>query len=285
MCIRPSAGLLLALGRPAWGGLRASPGRWERVAWVAWVAAVAGHLADLQFGFELTASATVFWLILALGASLGRGLARSASSRPALPRPRALVPTLLPALAVLALAGSVCLRPLLADMAYGRSREAARPTDERRSAGAQAVGLWPLELEYRLGLARCLMEPSDYASAQRQLAAAGWLSPADPGVWAMRGELYAWWGQADPAYLRQAEAAWRRALHLAPNMATYHASLGLLLWQQGRQEEGVSELERAVELDATDAVAFQHLADLYLSLGQEAAAAHAQREAIRWRSQ
>jgi Tfp pilus assembly protein PilF len=126
------------------------------------------------------------------------------------------------------------------------------------------------------------MQSADFPAAEVQLAAADRLSPDEPQVWAMRGELYAWWGKADPGRYLQAEAAWQRALQLAPNQATYHASLGLVLWQQGRLEEGVSELEQAVALDATDAEAFQHLADLYLSLGREAAAASAQREAIRW---
>jgi Flp pilus assembly protein TadD len=56
----------------------------------------------------------------------------------------------------------------------------------------------------------------------------------------------------------------------------------LILAQQGRLEEGVAELERAVALDATDGVAYSHLADLYRLLGQETKAAWAQVEAIRW---
>jgi O-antigen ligase/Flp pilus assembly protein TadD len=274
--------LLFVLGRLAWRGLRTDPDRWVRVTWAALAAAVVGHLADLQFSFDLTASAIVFWLTLALGASLGKGLVSPVPSRTASARPRAFLPYLLPTVAVLALLALVCLRPLLADVAYGRSQDATRPLEERQTAGVRAARLWPLEPEYRLGLAWALMQSADYPAAEVQLVAADRLSPDDPKVWAMRGELYAWWGQSDPARFLQAEEAWQRALELAPNQATYHASLGLVLSQQGRLEEGVSELERAVALDATDAVAFQHLADLYLSLGREAAAASAQREAIRW---
>ena len=54
------AALLAGWGLRAWRGLRRG-GRWEQLLWVALVAAVLGHLVDLQFGFDLTASATVFW--------------------------------------------------------------------------------------------------------------------------------------------------------------------------------------------------------------------------------
>ena len=61
-----------------------------------------------------------------------------------------------------------------------------------------------------------------------------------------------------------AEDAYRRALALAPDVATYHAGLGVVLARQGQLEEGVEELERAVDLDATYGMAFAQLADLYL---------------------
>jgi hypothetical protein len=50
-------------------------------------------------------------------------------------------------------------------------------------------------------------------------------------------------------------------------------------------EEGLTELERAVALDATDGVAYRHLADLYQALGRESDATWARKEAARWREQ
>jgi O-antigen ligase len=274
--------LLVGFGRLAWRGLWTASDRWERVMWAALAAAVAGHLTDLQFGFDLTASATVFWLTLALGASLGRGLASSVLSRAIPSRPTALLPYSLPALALLALIGLLCLRPLLADVAYWRSQETTRPLEERQTAGVQAVRLWPLEPEYRLGLAWVLMQGADFTAAETQLAAADQLSPDDPKIWAARGELYAHWGEAEPGRYVQAEAAYQRALELAPNAATYHTALGLVLAKQDRLEEGMAELERAVALDATDGVAYRHLASLYQVLGRDAEADWARREAVRW---
>ena len=275
--------LLAGFGRMVWRGLRNVPDRWEQVAWVALAAAVVGHLADLQFGFDLTASATVFWLTLALGAALGRGLT---SSAPLLLRSSAsLLPYLPPTLAVLALIGLTCGRPLLADAAYWRSQQATRSLEERLAAGTRAVRLWPLEPEYRLGLVGGFLQNGDLSAAEAQLAAADQLSPNDPQVQAVWGTVYARWGEVEPARYLQAEAAYRQALGLAPDVATYHTALGLVLARQGRMEEGLAELERAVALDATDGVAYQYLADLYQALGRKTDAAWARKEAARWGDQ
>ncbi len=275
--------LLAGFGRMVWRGLRNVPDRWERVAWVALAAAVVGHLADLQFGFDLTASATVFWLVLALATALGRGLASSISPLPCSSAPPLLC--LPPTLAMLALVGLLCLRPLLADVAYCKSQQGTRPVGERLAAGTQAVHLWPLEPEYRLGLVGGLLQNGDLPAAEAQLAAADQLSPNDPQVRAAWGTVYARWGEVEPARYLQAEAAYRQALGLAPDVATYHTALGLVLARQGRMEEGLTELERAVALDATDGVAYRHLADLYQALGRESDATWARKEAARWREQ
>ncbi len=274
--------LLVGFGWLAWRGLRAAPDRWERVTWVALTAAVVGHLADLQFSFDLTASATVFWLLLGLGAAMGRGVAPSATGRAAPSKPSALLPYVPPALAVLALIGLLCLRPLLADVACWSAQQGSRPLEERLAAAERAVRWWSLEPEYRLRLAWLYGEAGDYVAAEGQLAVAGRLGPDDPRIWAAWGELYARWAEVEPGRYTQAETAYRRALALAPNVATYHTALGLVLAKQGRLEEGVIELERAVALDATDSIAYRHLADLCRVLGRDTEANWAWQEAVYW---
>jgi O-antigen ligase len=283
--------LLAGFGRMVWRGLRNVPDRWEQIAWVALTAAITGHLADLQFGFDLTASATVFWLVLALGATLRRSALPSSQSSSPPPahegqreRP-ALLLYLPPTLAILALILLLCGRPLVADVAYWKSQQDAQPPEERLEAGARAVRLWSLEPEYRLNYAWLLAQSGDFGAAERQLVAADRLSPDDPKVWAVRGEIDALWGEITPAQYLCAEAAYRRTLALAPNVATYHTALGLVLAQQGRLEEGTAELERAVALDATDGMAYRHLTDLYQALGRETEAAWARKEAARWDEQ
>ena len=230
----------------------------------------------------MTASAMVFWLTLALSAALGRGLASSAPGKVAPSKPAALFPHLLSTVVILTLISFVCLRPLLADVACWQARQREQPIAERLAAAQRAVRLWSREPEYRLWLAWIYLEAGDPAAAEAQLAAATRLNPHAPRVWAVWGQLYALWGEVEPDRYLQAEAAYRRVLDLAPNVAAYHAALGLVLVRKDRLEEGVAELERAVALDATDGVAYRHLAGLYRVLGRETEADWAWREAVRW---
>lgn len=273
------AALLGVLGWRAWRGLRAVDDRGTRLTWTALAAAIVGHLVDLQFSFDLTAGATVFWLLLAMIAALGWNLAfaREPLARTKSPRRlwATLHPALPPALLVCVLIGLVCLRPLLADVAYWQAQD-GRTLDERWAAATRAVRLWPLAPTYRLGLAATLGEGGDRAAAETQLEAATRLNPDDPGLWAARGALYARWGDARAVW------AYRQAIDLAPNVAAYHTALGLILARQGRPAEGVSALERAVALDATDGVAYAYLADLYEALGYLAQARQARQAAERW---
>ena len=291
--------------RLAWRGLRSARDHWERVGWAAIVAGVVGHLTELQFSFELTASATLFWLMLGMSAALARGLAsaptspppllpqegasRNPESPPGIPspgglrgRPRTWLPYLPLALAALALAGQVCLRPLLADSAAWRAGQMAQPLSDRLAAAERAVRLWPMEPAYRVRLAWTCLEAGRPGDAERQLASAELHSPDDPAVWAARGELYARWAAVEPARYTQAEAAYRRALALAPNVAAYHTALGLALAGQGRWPEATGALERSVALDATDHIAYGHLAEAYRAQGWESEAAWAEGEARYW---
>ena len=273
--------LLAGFGRLAWRGLQGASDPWDKARWAALTGAVASHLADLQFSFDLTASATVFWLAMALAATFPLTMF-SASEKERSEQERfewlTYVP---PALVTIALIGIVCLRPALADYAFWKSLNVRLP-QERLAEAERAVNLWPLEPEYRLGLAGAYVQNGNWATAETRLAAADQLSPNDPQVWEARGNLNAYWGDVEPRRYIQAEAAYRRALELAPNTATYHTALGLVLARQGRLEDGLAELERAVALDATDGIAYRHLADLYQALGRESAAAWAREEAKRW---
>jgi Tfp pilus assembly protein PilF/O-antigen ligase len=278
------AGLLAILVGWAWLAWRGLPGRrdrWGLVAWAVLVAAVIGHLVELQFSFDLTASATVFWLVLAMGAGLWA--ARPQGDRAgATAGGRQLLPMAPVVLLALVLAWLVCARPLLADVAYQRTQEAGSAPDERLAASARAVDLWPLEPVYRLELAWNQLQQGDAPAAEAQLAAALEGHDHDPGVWAAIGGLYARWGEVEPGRFVQSEAAYRQALDLAPNTASFHVALGLVLARQGRLEEALIKLERAVALDATDSVAYRHLADLYSAVGQDTQAIQAQWQAERW---
>ncbi len=282
-------GLVVGFGKMALRSLRATGDNWERALWVGLVSAGAGHLADMQFGFQVTGSATVFWLTMALGTAIERiasdGEQRGANLETegeAIGVGPIVVPYLLATLAVLGAIGLVAVQPLLADIAYRKAWEISRPLEERVKFGQQAVHLWRLEPEYRLGLARLYLESRDFTVAEDQLAAADKLVEDDPTLWMARGELYSSWGEVEPSRYIRAEGAYRRLVELAPAVARHHVALGLVLAKQGRLEEGLAELERAVELDATDGLAFGILADLYSALGREAEASRARQLAAKW---
>jgi O-antigen ligase/Flp pilus assembly protein TadD len=278
--------LLVGFGWLAWRGQRSASDHWDMARWAALIGAVAGHLADLQFGFDLTASATVFWLVLALAGTFPLPtFSISEESEQGTQERFGWLPHVLPTLVTIALIGLVCVRPLLADCAYWNSQQGTRSPQARLIGAEQAVNLWPLEPEYHAGLAEIYMQGANPVAAEKHLAAADRLSPDDPQVWVAWGNLYAYWGDIEPRHYIQAEAAYRRALEQAPNVATYHTALGLVLTRQGRLEDGLAELERAVALDATDGTAYRHLADLYQALGRESEAAWARKESKRWSSE
>jgi O-antigen ligase len=274
------AALLAGFVWLAWRGLRETRARWQRAAWVTLAAGVTGHLIDLQFSFDVAASETVFWLALAMGAAANRARSPDVPAPEAAPSPRNLLLYFPPALAALALVGVLCVRPLMADAAYQHSIQGRQPLEPAQ----RAVRLWPLEPTYRLRLAEVLVHRGD-PTAEAQLNAASALSPNDPLIWATRGNIYALWADVSPGKYTQAEVAYRQALALAPDIAAYHTALGLILVRQGRTEDGLGELERAVDLDATDGVAFQHLAQVYEALGEKAKATWAQKEADRWNNE
>ncbi len=274
--------LLAGFGWLAWRGLRGASDQWDKARWAALTGAIIGHLADLQFGFDLTASATVFWLVLALAATFPLPTLLSEEKEQGSQERVEWLVHILPALATLALIGLVCARPLLADCAYWNSQQEEHSVQAKQAEAERAVSLWPLEPEYHAGLAWIYAQGSKPIEAEKHLTIADQLSPNDPQVWATWASLYAYWGDLEPQRYTQAEAAYRRALELAPNVATYHTALGLVLARQGRLGDGLAELEQAVALDATDGIAYGHLADLYLALGRESKAAWARKEAKRW---
>jgi O-antigen ligase len=273
--------VIVAFLRIIWRGLGRATDRRQRLLWIALAAAAAGHLVDLQFSFEVTAGATVFWLLLGLAAALDRGLLEGCETEG-----HTIALAVWPALpllaAVLALMGMACARPLVADTLAWLAAQAEVPPVARVGLAVRAVQWWPLEPEYRLRAARALGQTGQWLPAVAELDAAAALSRDDAALWAARGELQAAWAGVEPAFWPRSEADLRRAVKIAPDVGRYHAALGAVGMRLGRLPEGIAELERAVALDATDGAAFAALAGGYAALGRDADAARAGREATRW---
>ena len=294
------ATLLVWAGHGLWRALRHSADRWKQLTLVLTAAALVGHLAELQLSFETTTTAMTTWLMLAVAMRLAEWAdiscttppLRSESSRkhqgPA-PSPATTSGAIstaavlsLPALLILALIAMACIRPLLADTAFQQARQSGTSIDDRLAAAERAVRLWPLEPSYHIELARIALAAGNPVASETAMATATALAPVDPGVWAAAGEVYAVWSGMSPERAVQAEMAYRQATGLAPNIAAYHTALGLIEAGQGQLEEGAAELERAVELDATDSTAYRHLSTVYETLGLSAKADWARAQADYW---
>lgn len=279
--------VLAAFIRMAWRALRAACDRWTAAAWTALLAAVTGHLVDLQVSFDVTATAATFWLMLALAAALGRPGGLPATAKPVSqgnqPGARATGPVgyLLGGIA-LALAIPLTVQPVLADLAHWQAQQSRQPLTARLEAAERAVRLNPAEPTYRLTLAAVAVQRGDWSAGEAAARQAVALAPDDAVVWAALGDLEARWGALDSSRLAIAEQAYQEASRRAPTIAAYHTARGLILVQQGRLAAGTTTLQRAIDLDATDGVAYAYLGDAWLAQAQIFEALAAYDQAIRW---
>ena len=71
------------------------------------------------------------------------------------------------------------------------------------------------------------------------------------------------------AHLDEAEDAIKRALQMDPDNAAYLDSMGWVQYRQGKYDQALESLNRAIEnLPREDAVIFEHLGDVYLKLNR-----------------
>jgi Flp pilus assembly protein TadD len=264
----------------AWRGLRLAGNPRDKPLWIFLVAALGGFLVDQQFSFSQLESSVLLWLLLGLGGALGCGVQTSVPAEPeAAPGSGAKAAGIAVVYAVLI--SVVCIRPLLADTLAWHARQVETALDERITLARDVVRLESREPAYRAHLSWLYLSMGEFELAEDEILAARRLSPNDPRVQSAVGELYALWGLRDTHKLEYAERAYRRTLELAPHVAIYHTALGLVLAQQGRIAEGIRAVERAVDLDATDGVAYAHLAGLYEAAGRSEDARRAREEAAR----
>ena len=262
--------LCLAWVRLVWRRVR-TPRDWpSRALGIALIAAVAGHLADMQFSFEISATAAIFWLILALGIGLARDGQEFAGLAWAGSQPVSSLALLVATALAVGLLGLLAMRQTQADMALWQASQTSRSLESRTGEGGRAVRLVPLEPRYRLALAQILQERGDFSAAQAQLAVAERLSTGDPAIWQAQADLYVAWSIAESGRLPQAEALARQLVAYAPAVGTHYTRLGVVLAQQGDLSGATQALETATDLDRTDVAAFSSLAVVYEALHRPA---------------
>lgn len=273
--------LMWRAGRIIWRGLDITDDRDRLVLLAGIAAALVGHLVELQVSFDIVATAVIFWLLLALGVSLA-GPTPSPAAQQAARRRWKPGPGLPLALAFAGLLVVLTVRPLAADHAYWRGQRQAPGSIAALGHFVEAKRQWPIEPLYQVALARAYWATGQPAAAVSEAVNAAQLRPDDARLWAAAGDLLARWGETEPIHNAEALAAYGRAIELSPNTAAYHAALGHILAESGRLTEGIAAVERAVELDVTDALAYGHLAALYEAAGQPERAAWAAAQARRW---
>jgi tetratricopeptide (TPR) repeat protein len=273
----------------------ASMSREGRVRRAAAVAGVASGLVGNLVGFDITATATTTWLLLALGIApeLARETRPPDETRPAT-LPAAARSVLVAALWVVVAAAIVQynVRPVGADIwhrAAVRLHAAGEMTGALRAA-ERGAAWWPIEPAHHLllgqvALSRAMhtIDPPAMALAEAALLRACELRPLDPRHWAALGDLYTSLGAlGEPAAWEPAHAAYARALALAPNHARLHVAWGDAFLRQDRPEDALALLYRAYDLDATDGLALRLIGDVELALGRGEDGLAAYREAVRW---
>ena len=144
---------------------------------------------------------------------------------------------------------------------YFRARSAWQrgDLDQARIDLQTAIELEPQNRAVATDLGRLLMQHGAWVEAERWLIKARDLQPADPIGWLALAELYA--GHAYKPELALEVA--RQAIQRAPSEADAHIWLGAAYVLNGDRAAAESELQRALELEATSALAQLYLGRLY----------------------
>ena len=294
-------GIFVVVGLRRAARLHAQPDR--RILLIACLAAAAGNLAGNLVSFDVTATSLATWLLMALVVSpaMASGDAdvappEAAVDRPAVPWPRLLAAGMLVLGAAVAIV-HCNVRPLMANVAHRTAtRHATRGELDKAVAFAEkAVGHWPVEpahhwlvgqyaAQFALQLVERTGSGGDWlARAETAFLTARDLRPLDPMAWAALGEFYGVVGErVQPAVFPLAHTAYGQALALAPHRARLYVAWGQVFLAEDRLEAALERFYRAVDLDATDGLAFRLIGDVELALGRPEAGLRAYQEAARW---
>ncbi len=227
-------------------------------------AAVGALLVNNLVSFDITATATLFWLLLGMGAGLAAPPAQRPAERPARHSPgRFLLAGLLGVLWIAAV-WQVNARPVLADISARQAEQLARRGDWHGAAEAAstAVTRWPVEpahhlrlsqAYYRLALDDPAHAPEWLGRSEVALLAARDLRPGDAAVWQQAARFYVSVArQFDQPTAALGHLAYRQALARAPNDASLYLDWGRTYLQTGQPAAARSLLAKAAALDATD---------------------------------
>lgn len=176
-------------------------------------------------------------------------------------------------------------RPLLGDAASWRGTQLVGRGDLTGAmiAYERATEWQPRRAAYWVALGLVEMEMGAFESAENHLQHAQSLRPTDPLIPTHLATLYTNWAfTADPAKLNAAFAAYEQAIALAPTISLTYRQYADTALRAGAFPTAILQAEKAVDLDATDGIAFGILGWARLQVGNVAGAEIAFLEAVRW---
>lgn len=252
--------------------------------WIAaCLAAVAVQLVGNLFLFEVAATALVFWLLLAIvtaGATASHA-PMEPSLKPGWRRNGAL------AAAVLLLGWAVWhanLRPLLADLHSWRGTQAlsrGNPTIALAEYAA-AIAQQPRRAAYAVAVALTAAQLNNFAWAEGSMQTAIALRPTDPVLYTHLAAIYARQSPAEPDKKAAAYGAYAQAIALAPTIGLTYRQYADSALRLGDLPLARTQAQQAVNLDATDGVAFGIIGWAELQTGNLASAQRAFIQAVKW---
>ena len=235
--------------RSASDGSDSLPAAWLAAA----LSAVVAHLVGNLFLFDVVATATMFWLLLAVIV---------AASKESLPRPvqparsrRALLvgATML----CLAAVWSWNLRPMMADIYSWQGSRALNlgQTEVALQAYRTAAALQPERAAYHVATALTSARLGDMGQAEQAMGQAIQLRPTDPTLYGYLAALYESDSERAQTPPFRAYKALDRAILLAPTVAVTYEQYADIAYRHGDLERARNQAEAALNLDETAGLA------------------------------
>ncbi len=286
--------LVAIIWRQGWRRLAASPNAaalpsgenpLENHWLAAGMASICAQLVGNLFLFDVAATAVVFWLLLAIvtAATTTRG----ENSIPLTIPPQ--VGKVMVVVSAFVVGWAIWLshaRPLLADVHSWRGTQALSQGNLSAALAAYetAVARQPDRAAYHVAVALTAAQSNHFAQAEAAMQEAITLRPTDPVLHTQLAAIYAREAMetAVSEKVRLAYSAYDQAIALAPTIALTYQQYADLALRSGDGMIALALAQRAVDLDATDGIAFGILGWTQLQAGDLAAAQSAFAQAIKW---
>ena len=266
-----------------------------------WLAACIASICALLVGnlflFEVAATATLFWLLLAIitaaitapiiTASTSQGIPETTpQAQPRWLRASGLRRTVLAIIVIVVgwAVWQVNITPLLADIHSWRGTRALAQGNLVAALGEyeEAIQYQPQRAAYQVAAALTAAQIGNFVQAEQGMRQAIVLRPLDPVLYTQLASMYAHQASQAPENIALAYAAYEKAIALAPTIALTYQQYADLALRLGDVEIAQLLAERAVDLDATDGTAFGILGWSHLQAGNLAAAQGAFEQAVKW---